>query len=390
MRRLVSTLGLILVLGGVAWGQEDAPTVPTAEEVEGGQTPRSELPALPEGLAEDFARDASGDAVEGRSLTNSAMASASAAYMVGDFQGALIHAQRAAAGGEARGATLAGHIRLHGLSGDANDGDAVRWFRRAAELGEPDALIVLSRLASEGRGGLEVWQSREFLAQAAEAGDARAAHEYGLYLMERGDPGAASEALNWLQLAAESGRFEAYGDYAYALADWDHGPHDLSSARSWYERAGEAGDPSSALIAGLMYMDGEGGEADEAEGARLIRMAAEYGLPAAMGQHALLLFQGVADREPNPTEAVDWARQGADANDPDSQFLLAYALATGDGAPQNLKRAYYWVLRAGAPRGGRTPEDFDRDRLEASLENALPAPVLERVRVEAAVESRPF
>ena len=390
MRRLVSTLGLILVLGGVAWGQEDAPTVPTAEEAGGGQAPQGELPPLPEGLAEDFARDASGDAVEGRSLTNSAMASASAAYMVGDFQGALIHAQRAAAGGEARGATLAGHIRLHGLAGDANDADAVRWFRRAAELGEPDALIVLSRLASEGRGGLEVWQSREFLAQAAEAGDARAAHEYGLYLMERGDPGAASEALNWLQLAAESGRFEAYGDYAYALADWDHGPHDLSSARSWYQRAGEAGDPSSALIAGLMFMEGEGGEVDEAEGAYLIRMAAEYGLPAAMGQHALLLFQGVADREPNPSEAVDWARQGADANDPDSQFLLAYALATGDGASQNLERAYYWVLRAGAPRGGRTPEDFDRDRLEASLENALPSPVLERVRVEAAVESRPF
>lgn len=390
MRRLVSTLGLIVALGGSAWAQDAAPTVPTADEVAGVTAPQPDLPPLPEGLAEDFARDASGDAVEGRSLTNSAMASASAAYVVGDFQGALIHAQRAAAGGEARGATLAGHIRLHGLSGDASDEDAVRWFRRAAELGEPDALIILSRLAGEGRGGLQSWQSREFLAQAAEAGDARAAHEYGLYLMERGDPGAASDALNWLQLASESGRFEAYGDYAFALADWDHGPHDLAAARDWYVRAGEAGDPSSALIAGLMLMNGEGGEVEEAAGARMIRMAAEYGLPAAMGQHALLLYQGVADQAPNPAQAVDWARQGAEANDPDSQFLLAYALATGDGVPRDLERAYYWVLRAGAPRGGRTPEDFDRDRLEASLENALPAAVLERVRVEAAVESSPF
>ena len=121
MRRLVSTLGLIVALGGAAWAQEAAPTVPTADEVEGVTAPQPDLPPLPEGLAEDFARDASGDAVEGRSLTNSAMASASAAYVVGDFQGALIHAQRAAAGGEARGATLAGHIRLHGLSGDASD-----------------------------------------------------------------------------------------------------------------------------------------------------------------------------------------------------------------------------------------------------------------------------
>lgn len=390
MRGLVSTLGLILCLGGSAWAFQDAPTVPTADDVQGAPAAETALPPLPEGLAEDFSRDASGDAVEGRSLTNSAMASASAAYLVGDYQGALIHAQRAAAGGEARGATLAGHILLHGLSAEASDEDAVRWFRRAADLGEPDALIILSRLAEEERGGLQVWEAREYLAQAAEAGDARGAHEYGLYLMERGDPGAAEEALNWLQLAAQSGRAEAYGDYAYALADWDHGPHDLSAARTWYERAGEAGDPSAALIAGLMMMQGEGGERDEAGGARMIRMAAEYGLPAAMGQHALLLFQGVADQPPNPSGAVDWARQGADANDPDSQFLLAYALASGNGAPQNLERAYYWVLRAAAPRGGRTPEDFDRDRLEASLENALPEPVQQRVRVEAAVQSSPF
>ena len=69
MRRLVSTLGLILCLGGSAWAQEDAPTVPTAEQVEDGVPAQADLPPLPEGLAEDFARDASGDAVEGRSQT---------------------------------------------------------------------------------------------------------------------------------------------------------------------------------------------------------------------------------------------------------------------------------------------------------------------------------
>ena len=114
MRRLVSTLGLILCLGGSAWAQEDAPTVPTAEQVEDGVPAQADLPPLPEGLAEDFARDASGDAVEGRSQTNSAMASASAAYLVGDFQGALIHAQRAAAGGEAAIRSCCG-IRGHAV-----------------------------------------------------------------------------------------------------------------------------------------------------------------------------------------------------------------------------------------------------------------------------------
>jgi len=101
MRRLFPTLGLIAALQATAWAQE-APTVPEAHEVD--PAPVIELPPLPEGLAADVARDASGDAVEGRSLTNAAMANASAAYMLGDFEGALIHAERAAAGGEARGA----------------------------------------------------------------------------------------------------------------------------------------------------------------------------------------------------------------------------------------------------------------------------------------------
>jgi len=263
-------------------------------------------------------------------------------------------------------------------------------LRRAAELGEADALIILSRLAEAERGGLSAWQAREFLAQAAEGGDARGAHEFGLYLMQRGDPGAAQDALSWLQLAAESGRTAAFGDYAQALGDWVHGPQDLEGARRWYVRAGESGDPASALIAGVMFMEGEGGAPDEAEGARLIQIAAEYGLPAAMGQHALVLFQGTSLQPPNPAGAVDWARQGADANDPDSQFLLAYAMARGDGAPRDLERAYYWVLRAGAPRGGRTPEDFDRDRLEALLEDVLPDANQERLRLQAAVDASPF
>lgn len=393
MRCLFKTAGLIAclslstpALSQVVPDTVEVPTVPTVSDL-GVET---SLPDLPEGLAADMARDGSADAVEGRSITNSAMASASAAYMVGDFTGALIHAERAAAGGEARGATLAGHIRLHGLVGEADDEAAVRWLRRAAELGEPDAMIILSRLADEERGGLSAWESREWLSQAAEAGDARGAHEYGLYLMERGDPGAANEALNWLQLAAESGRVEAFGDYAEALGDWDHGPQDLVSARSWYERGGEAGDPNAALIAGVMMVEGEGGTADPDAGARLIQIAAEFGLPAAMGQHALLLFQGVGNRPPNAPEAADWARQGAEANDPDSQFLLAYALATGDGTPRDLERAYYWVLRAAAPRGGRTPEDHDRDRLEAALERTLSVSVQERVRLEAVGDARPF
>ena len=111
MRSLYKTAGLIACLSltpdaiaQVVPDEVEMPTVPTVSDL-GIDT---DFPALPEGLAADMARDGSADAVEGRSITNSAMASASAAYMVGDFTGALIHAERAA--GREHDAALDGNL----------------------------------------------------------------------------------------------------------------------------------------------------------------------------------------------------------------------------------------------------------------------------------------
>ncbi len=378
MRRLLALAGLTLGLSAAALAQE-APELPdlTAPEV-----------ALPPGLAAEAERDATGDAVEGRTLTDAAMARALGAAVLNDWDVALLHAERAAAGGEARGATLAGHILLNGLSSRGQDEDAaVRWLRRAGEQEEPDALVILSRLASASRGGLAPFQAREFLARAAEAGDIRAAHEYGLFLMSEGDPGAAPAALDWLRLAAESGRTEAMIDYAEALGDWVHGPQDLAGARDWYARAGNAGDGLAAVIAGTMFIEGEGGEVESERGVRLIRLGAELGEPAAMGSLALLLFNGAPGLAADPVRAAGWARQGAELGDGESQFLYAYALAMGDGTGQNLEQAYYWTRRA-ASEG--LAEDPDRAQLEAALGRALPGATRDRLTAEAAADASPF
>lgn len=391
MRSFLATSGLILTIGlaPLAPAQDLPQPPPLADDAPAPAA--SSAPLLPPSLADASRRDASADAVEGRSLTDSAMAQALGAVVSSDWDSALLHAERAAAGGQPLGATLAGHILLHGLSERGRDeAAAVRWLRRAGEQGEPDALVILSRLAAGGRAGLEPFQARAFLAQAAEGGDERAAHEFGLYLMEEGDPGAAGQAIDWLRLAAESGRTQAYSDYAHALSDWVHGPGDLAEARHWYERAGEAGDGLSAAIAATMYIQGEGGEADPARGVELMAMGAELGAPSAMASYALLLFQGAPGLAADPVRAAQWARRGAEAGDGESQFLYAYALATGDGAAQDLQRAYYWTRRAAAPRASGLTDDADRARLEAALETALPEPVVQRLRAEAVADAAAF
>lgn len=349
-----------------------------------------EPPALPPSLEGAVTRDATGDAVEGRSAGDATMARALRAAVLEDWDSALSYAETAAAAGEPAGALMAGHILLHGLSARGqDDAAAVRWLRRAGEAGDADALVILSRLASAERGGLTAFQAQPYLAEAAETGDARAAHEYGLYLMEHGDPGAAPEAVEWLRVASQSGRVAAYADYAHALGDWVHGPQDFEAMRDWYERAGANGVGYGALMAAAMHLGGEGQGADPQRGVALMRSAAELGQREAMGQMALLYFQGGPDLAPDPRRAADWARRGALAGDGESQFLYAYALATGDGATRDLEQAYVWVLRAGFDRPGSLREDADRDRLEAALETALAPSRLAALQAEAVAGTRP-
>jgi uncharacterized protein len=132
-----------------------------------------------------------------------------------------------------------------------------------------------------------------------------------------------------------------------------------------------------------MHMTGEAGATDAARGAALIAMSAELGLPAAMGQRALILFQGTGGAAPDPARAAGWARQGAEAGDPESQFLYAYALATGDGVPRDLERAYFWALRAGYPGPDSLADDPGRTQLEAALEQALPEDSVRSIAEEA-------
>ena len=341
------------------------------------------MPPLPPGLAEEAERDRTAEAIEERSPSDQAMVRASAAYMTGDYLSARVHAERAAAAGEPRGALLAGHILLHGLAGTVDEAGAVRWLRRAGEQDDIDALVILSALAAERRGGLEPFQAREFLNQAAETGDARAALEYGSFLRETGDPGLASLALDWLRLAAEAGLPRAMAAYAAALDDWVHGPNDPALARLWYVRAGELGDAPSAAIAGVMLITGEGGPADEVAGRTLLRHAAEMGVPAAMGDYALVLMQDAEASGDDFEGAAAWARRGAEAGDAQAQFLYAGALATGRGVTRNMEQAYVWVRRAGYPRDNSLEDDPQRERLEAQLEGLFTHDTLARLEAEA-------
>jgi TPR repeat protein len=115
--------------------------------------------------------------------------------------------------------------------------EAEKWWRRAAALGDPKAMILLGHLYAEP------W----------------------------GVPQDLSEAAKWFRLAADKGRLEAVQDLAALyMGEWsDERDDDLASI--WLRRAADMGDDRSMLLLALRYDAGWGVREDAREAASWYR-----------------------------------------------------------------------------------------------------------------------
>jgi localization factor PodJL len=129
---------------------------------------------------------------------------------------------------------------------DAEDLDGVDTLRQAAELGFAPAQLHLAGLYQEGGRGLatDPAKARDLTRRAADSGDARGMHAYGMYLFD-GVGGARdrSEALTWLLRAAERGLVDSQYNVARLYETGDEGiGANPTQALKWYLVAARAGD----------------------------------------------------------------------------------------------------------------------------------------------------
>ncbi len=132
---------------------------------------------------------------------------------------------------------------------DRDDPAGVETLTRAANLGEPQAQLKLAGLYQTGEAGLEIdeAESRTWARRAAESGDARGQHAYGMYLYDGvGGEQNRAEALNWLKQAADQGLVDSQYNVARIYENGDTGvAPNLTQAYRWYLIAARAGDPQA-------------------------------------------------------------------------------------------------------------------------------------------------
>jgi TPR repeat protein len=164
---------------------------------------------------------------------------------------------------------------------------AVKCFRRAAELGRTSAMVLWANALDEGEGvRRDFKQAERWNRRALAAGDPLAAFNLGVSNRNRG---RHTQAVKWFRMAAVSGDLDAdyqlalaaiYGSLSRARAKTAIG--NLVKAASGHQRSSDIAAP--CLMLAKVYLDGWLVPFDFEQAVRWLRRAADAGSSVATAQ----------------------------------------------------------------------------------------------------------
>lgn len=241
-----------------------------------------------------------------------------------------------------------------------NYGDAMKWFREAADAGDAEAMTMMGRMYAEGNGTPKSdVEALKWFRAAADAGDPWGMVNLGFAYEEgSGVPKSLDEAREWYRQAAEKGletakiRLEKLATPQPALT-----PDELfrqgkerfdakqyAEALPMIESAASAGHAQAATYLGFMFQRGHGVRASHAESETWYRKAAAAGDGPGMYHLAYLGSKGHAWMHAN--QIVSWFRKAADAGVVKAMYELAVLYDEGRIVSKNSAEATAWYLRA--------------------------------------------
>ena len=208
-----------------------------------------------------------------------------------------------------------------GVSRD--DAEAAKWFRMAAEQGNPDAQVNLGLMYRYGEGvQRSVSEAVEWYRKAAEQGNADGQLFLGLMYDEgAGVPRNLDEALKWYRMSANQGNSSAQFNIGSKYRRGNGVPQNDTWAANWYRKSAEKGHMIAQYELGSMYMDGTGVPQDNIEAEKWYRNAAEQGLDIAQYHLGKMYHYGRGVDE-DEEEAVKWYQKAAEQGHKGAQHEL--------------------------------------------------------------------
>ena len=235
--------------------------------------------------------------------------------------------------------------------------EAVKCYRKAADLGYSDAMNNLGLCYEKGEGvSLDYVQAVSWYRKAADQGSAVAQCNLGLaYVSGVGISKNLETAMVWFRNSATQGYSKAQYMLGLGFAGGEGVSKDMAEAVKWYRKAAEQGDAAAQMNLGNCYWKGEGVTEDEKEAVKWFRMAAEQGDPPAETSLGACHQFGVGVAK-DAVEAVSWYRKAAAQGDAAAQRNLGDCYLNGEGVTKDATEALKW-FRLAADQGDSLAEN---------------------------------
>lgn len=160
-----------------------------------------------------------------------------------------------------------------------NYSEAVKWYKKAAELGHAESQFCLGYCYEKEIGVFnDLSESVKWYKKAAEQGYAEAQWRIGMFYEEGvGVSKDYSEAIKWYKKSAEQGNRSAQYSVGFCYNYGVGVSEDMSEAFKWYKKSAEQGHVGAQYTLGRCYEDGRGVSKDLSEAFKWYKKSADQG-----------------------------------------------------------------------------------------------------------------
>jgi TPR repeat protein len=252
-----------------------------------------------------------------------------------------------AAAGDPEAQFKAAEMFREGKATEKNDGEALKWYRRAADQGHPAAQGRLGRLYEKGIGvARDETEAAAWYRKAAEQGEAPAQAALGLlYENGRGVAKDDTEAVKWYRRAADQGHAPGQSGLGYMYRRGRGVEQNPAKALELYRKAAEQGEARGQWGLGNLHARGLGVAKNDPEAVKWFRLSAEQGYAPAQDWLGFMYREG-RGVDKSDSFAVEWFRKAAEQGHASGQYQLGFMVESGRGLSRNDGEAARWYRLA--------------------------------------------
>ncbi|MFA5169979.1 MAG: tetratricopeptide repeat protein [Sulfuriferula sp.] len=254
----------------------------------------------------------------------------------------------AAARGSASAQVLLAVMYKHGDGGySKNDQQAVYWYEKAAQEGNPYAQMALGDMYEQGSGvskNLKV--AADWREKAAKRGNVQAQLKLGqMYLVGAGVVKNINQAEYWLNRAAVAGNSEAQFELNKLYRNPDWAKHNPALANDWLAKSAAQGYEDAVAFAHFFEHLGFEAKEDLSQRAPHLRKLAADGDAEAQYQLAMRYEHGIGEKHDN-AQTMYWLKLAANQGHIMAIKSLIHIYTLGlDGNAVDPAQTKYWQDR---------------------------------------------